>query len=187
MAHHYVFLGWVQSLLHFGFYVILVSIYANCKWLCCGNCSNPDKLPGELHSVVFGFYVTLVSIYANCKWLCSGNYPFPTNYQVSFILLYLAFMSFLCQFMLTLTDISAIHILSCSICLNSALFASIQHFSITLYIPKFVLQNWLMCTKLISVTPVGWILCKMAHHCVILGWVQSLSHFVLCDFSDNFC
>ena len=58
----------------FGFYVNLVSIYANRKSLCSGNFSNPEKLPGEFDPVVFGFYVTWVSIYANCKWLCCGNF-----------------------------------------------------------------------------------------------------------------
>ena len=43
--------------------------------------------------------------------------------------------------MLTLSDILAIHVPSCPICLNSALFASIQQLS-TLYRQKFVLQNF---------------------------------------------
>ena len=116
-----------------------MSIYANRKSLCSGNFSNPDKLPGEFHPVVFGFYVTWVSIYANCKWLCCCNLSNSKKLPgVSFILLYLVFMSLKSRFMLILLDISAIHVQSCPICLDSALLASIQQLS-TLYIQMIVL------------------------------------------------
>ena len=181
-------------------------IFANCKWWCCGNFSNLDKLPGELHPVVFGFVVTLVSINGNSYWHigysrpklfhlpqfstlvhCTNQIKVPKLQvlQLQIPQLNTHVQSHNCKSHHCKSLICKTHH-SCSICLNSALFVSLQHLS-TLYIPNFVLQNWFMCTKLISVTPVGWILHKMAYHCVILGWVQSLSHFVLCHFSDNFC
>jgi len=66
----------------FGFSVNLVSIYVNCKSLCSGNFSNPEKLPGEFHPVVFGFMSLEYQFMLTVNDCVVVIFPIPKNYQV---------------------------------------------------------------------------------------------------------